>query len=248
MINHEFFFLINMCMLSRMFFVLNDHPLSIRQLLIMVSVQVVSLLVFEFEVSLGLLLAFLITFNGIYYYLESDLITNYIRGRILYILIMAVSLGFFVSPAMGISFDPGLRSLASEAEIYFYGFEFLRSYNIGKLNLIVSGMLFMVNEANLLVRLLLRASNMEPVEVSPEGKLDEAEYNAGRVIGILERELMYIFGLSLNFTAVAFIMAAKGFARFRDLDKRPFAEYVLTGTLASTLIAILAALVVNSVN
>ena len=42
----------------------------------------------------------------------------------------------------------------------------------------------------------------------------------------------YLFG---------FVLAAKSFARFKELDKREFAEYVLIGTLISMILAIVAA-------
>lgn len=69
--------------------------------------------------------------------------------------------------------------------------------------------------------------------------LDERAYNAGRVIGILERWLMYsVLVVSDEYAVNALVVAAKGFARFRQLDQREFAEYVLIGTLASTLLTI----------
>lgn len=72
-----------------------------------------------------------------------------------------------------------------------------------------------------------------------QGELDQREYNAGRVIGILERWLMYsVIVTSQNYNVIAIIIAAKGIARFRELDRREFAEYVLIGTLASTLLTI----------
>lgn len=42
-----------------------------------------------------------------------------------------------------------------------------------------------------------------------------------------------------NLAALGLVLAAKGLARFKDLDKRPFAEYVLIGTLISVAAAIL---------
>ena len=48
-----------------------------------------------------------------------------------------------------------------------------------------------------------------------------------------------------EYSAVAFILAAKGVARFKQLEEREFAEYVLVGTLASTLLTILVAGVIR---
>ncbi|MBK81962.1 MAG: hypothetical protein CMQ43_13725 [Gammaproteobacteria bacterium] len=58
-------------------------------------------------------------------------------------------------------------------------------------------------------------------------------------MGILERWLMYsVLVVSDEYAVIAVVVAAKGFARFRQLDQREFAEYVLIGTLASTLFTI----------
>jgi hypothetical protein len=112
----------------------------------------------------------------------------------------------------------------------------------------LTGFLLVANEANLLIRSLFHRFHLEPrVEAdgaagTPGGQLDLKEYNAGRIIGILERWLMYsVLVVSQNINVVALLIAAKGFARFRQMDERAFAEYVLIGTLASTLLTVLVA-------
>ena len=50
---------------------------------------------------------------------------------------------------------------------------------------------------------------------------------------------MFYFILNGEISSIAFIVAAKGFTRFKELDDRLFAEYVLIGTLLSTLLAVL---------
>jgi len=68
---------------------------------------------------------------------------------------------------------------------------------------------------------------------------DNKEFNAGRVIGILERWLMFAVIASTNdWSALGFIIAAKGLVRFKKLDDTDFAEYLLVGTLLSALFAI----------
>ena len=105
------------------------------------------------------------------------------------------------------------------------------------------GLLLVANEANFAIRSLFHVSGVEPRSPSaPDGGIDQREYNAGRIIGILERWLMYIvLVISHNYTIIAIVIAAKGFARFKALDDREFAEYVLIGTLASTLITVVIA-------
>ena len=42
-----------------------------------------------------------------------------------------------------------------------------------------------------------------------------------------------------NYNVIALILAAKGIARFRQLEEREFEEYVLIGTLASILLTVM---------
>lgn len=116
---------------------------------------------------------------------------------------------------------------------------------------VLMGLLLLANEVNLLIRALFHHFQLEPTqaveqesadtaqEANSEKQIDQREYNAGRIIGILERWLMYsVIVVSQNYNVIAFILAAKGFARFRQLEERAFAEYVLIGTLASTLFTV----------
>ncbi|HEX6982721.1 MAG TPA: hypothetical protein VF181_08160 [Balneolaceae bacterium] len=45
-------------------------------------------------------------------------------------------------------------------------------------------------------------------------QFDEGEYNTGRLIGMLERIFVFLFVLFNQYTAIGFILAAKGVARF----------------------------------
>lgn len=103
------------------------------------------------------------------------------------------------------------------------------------------GFLLVANETNLAIRTLLHRFQMEPTTPThgETRTLDDREYNAGRVIGMLERWLIYLVVVfAQNYNVIALILAAKGFARFRQMDEREFAEYVLIGTLASLLLTI----------
>ncbi|XOZ33607.1 hypothetical protein ACMDCT_15595 [Halomonadaceae bacterium KBTZ08] len=103
------------------------------------------------------------------------------------------------------------------------------------------GFLMVANETNLAIRALLHRFQMEPRKTQGEDAdtLDDREYNAGRVIGMLERWLIYLVVVfAQNYNVIALILAAKGFARFRQLEEREFAEYVLIGTLASLLFTV----------
>jgi hypothetical protein len=78
-----------------------------------------------------------------------------------------------------------------------------------------------------------------------EERIDLVEFNRGRIIGVLERLIVLVLMAVKGYQAIAFLMAAKGLIRSKDLESRDFAEYFLIGTLASMAFALLAGLVVQ---
>ncbi len=69
-------------------------------------------------------------------------------------------------------------------------------------------------------------------------EIDKQELNRGKIIGVIERNLFFFFVMTGNYTSIAFILTAKGFTRFKELDDKNFAEYVLIGTLLSSALSI----------
>ncbi|HOW91606.1 MAG TPA: hypothetical protein PK883_04745 [Anaerolineaceae bacterium] len=81
-----------------------------------------------------------------------------------------------------------------------------------------------------------RPNSLRPVTGLKEG---------GRIIGYLERLLIYVFILSGQFAGVGFLVAAKSIFRFgelKDSENRKQAEYIIIGTFTSFLLAILVSL------
>ena len=76
----------------------------------------------------------------------------------------------------------------------------------------------------------------EALETGTTDRLPGLE-NAGRVIGWLERSLLYGLILAGAPGAAAVVIAAKSIARFPAFSEEKFAEYYLIGTLLSFLIA-----------
>lgn len=70
---------------------------------------------------------------------------------------------------------------------------------------------------------------------------------AGRLIGFLERVLIFAFVVMGQWAAIGFLLAAKSIMRFNDTRsaKRPVSEYVLLGTLLSFGFAIATGLLVR---
>ena len=73
--------------------------------------------------------------------------------------------------------------------------------------------------------------------------------DGGRIIGYLERLLIYVFILSGQFAGVGFLVAAKSIFRFGELkesENRKQAEYIIIGTFTSFLLAIVVSLAVQA--
>lgn len=81
----------------------------------------------------------------------------------------------------------------------------------------------------------------------PESKeiIFKRDNNAGRFIGTIERIIILIF-ISINqYSAIGLVLTAKSIARYDRITKeKDFAEYYLLGTLISTLIVIVTAIVI----
>lgn len=108
-----------------------------------------------------------------------------------------------------------------------------------RMQLELFGLLLAANEANLAIRAVFDGLDLKPKSLpAGQGVLDVGEFNRGRVIGVLERVLLYLFILQGQYGAIGFILAAKAFTRFKALDDRAFAEYVLIGTLLSASLAL----------
>jgi len=116
------------------------------------------------------------------------------------------------------------------------------------------GLFLCLNEVSTFVRLALQVLKVKPSvcggrssakaehpaggssdasKSDPDPTLDEDELQRGRWIGILERVIVFALILMGQYGVLGFVLTAKTMARFKSLDKRPFAEYFILGTLLS---------------
>lgn len=73
----------------------------------------------------------------------------------------------------------------------------------------------------------------------------EGHPNAGALIGILERALILLFLSVGQYSAIGFVLTAKSIARYNKMADDPtFSEYYLLGTLLSSLLVIIAYLLI----
>lgn len=105
--------------------------------------------------------------------------------------------------------------------------------NVAAVVLIV---LFLCKPASIMVRIVLRC-----VQQDDEQEKSGIE-KAGTAIGMLERLIIATFTLCGQPAAIAFVIAAKSLARFKQLESQAFAERYLVGTLLSSFLALTASL------
>lgn len=92
--------------------------------------------------------------------------------------------------------------------------------------------------ANIFIKLMLTSYSVHMPQVPQSG------FNAGALIGNLERWLILAFVILGHYEAIGLLIAAKSIIRFGEKETAQ-TEYVLAGTLMSILIAVMAGLFVT---
>ena len=93
--------------------------------------------------------------------------------------------------------------------------------------------------ANIFIKLMLKHYSVNmPAD-------NDSAFNAGALIGTIERWLILIFVCLQRYDALGLLIAAKSIIRFGDKETAK-TEYVLAGTLMSIFIAVMAGLLVSA--
>lgn len=110
-------------------------------------------------------------------------------------------------------------------------------------------MLIACKPTAILVKLILDTLPQLTIHFEQESEIsnatEEAGAGGGRLIGILEREMIILLAFWQQFGAIGFVLAAKSIARYKQLEQQSFAEKYLVGTLSSALIALLVSLLIG---
>ncbi len=233
----QFFYTLNSIYFFRLFFLFRDKPVNLKSTLILTLLQILPLLLFDISFQLFTFIVLLFVINLLQYFLEKTGEVNFYRF-ISFVCLFILTF-IFSSGSFGLEFNVATFQLFKRLNVLVPPIFIKTKINFTQLNIILFGSLILVNEVNFLIRYFFEFLNLYPVNAGEEKKIDEKEYNAGRVIGMLERILIFLFVLLGEITVIGFIIAAKGFTRFKELDKRDFAEYVLIGTLLSSFLALI---------
>jgi hypothetical protein len=230
---------LNLILLTRLVYLRSDGPLSTGSAVrVAVILTVLMAVVFQFGPAsiAALVVAAAVIFWEPVIGQRVDMASGYRLGGLV---AQAVVPAYIGSLAGAFEFSPLFVAVGSHAAAHLPFLVPANAVDLDRGMLILLGLLLLGNETNILVRAVFHHLDLEPRRVGSD-ELDTAEYNAGRVIGILERWLMFLVVLwSEDLSALAFIIAAKGLARFRQLEEKTFAEYMLVGTLLSALVSVI---------
>lgn len=158
---------------------------------------------------------------------------------------LAATLAATLIPLNLAGFDPELSAFADAAwrELRAAA-PFLSALDADRLRRVLAvavGLLLAALESNFVVLVVLRKYKMIPVTGFRPGAA-----GLGRLIGMLERTVLFILIVTGNLGAIGFVVAAKALARYKELEQKEFAEYFLVGTLLSVLCSLAAGFAVRA--
>jgi len=244
----DFFFLMNVLLVSRLAYLFEDGPLKAPGLFFRSAVIIAGLCAFRISPAWAVLLILFAAMMAFQHRLEMRL--KRLEGaRLLLLLAESLVASVFVSSWIGLAVSQDALGSLSALGRYTALVPVIAHLDRPNGALVIMGALLVLNEANYVLRFLLAGLRVGPLASSGNAAdmtpADRREYNTGRVIGLLERLSIYLAVMTDQVGAIGLVLAVKGLARFKEMDHRPFAEYVLVGTLLSALLAVLVALLVK---
>ncbi len=230
-----FFITINLILISRLGLTFKDQGAPASSVLKMSALPLFSLLLIDINLTWYILFIYLVFYPALFIYLEKKADHLY-RNRLISLAIHVFVIGMIFSPLFSANVNRLFLEIITGPEGIIEG--------VLSLQVLLFGLLLVMNEMNIVLRYLMEKLNLASIgEVGQP--VNDQEYNTGRIIGMLERIFIFIFTIAGQFAAVGFILTAKGVVRYQDFKDRTFAEYVLIGTLLSTLLAFGAALILS---
>ncbi len=242
----EYLYLVFVVLLARALAASHEGPMSCRRFALSIGLPILSLAAMRMTPSLAVVAAVIAVGGGLAYALDRDgLARNLVRFAASLALLAGLSLigPRESSPVRFADWATRAARAVSGASVLLAGVD---GRGLSRALAVLSGALFVSTEVNHLTRYILLRFKVTPAAGGAAQARGEAELRRGKIIGIVERLLIYYFVLTSSLSAIGFVLAAKGFTRFRELDDRNFAEYVLIGTLLSASGAILVGMAARS--
>jgi hypothetical protein len=259
--NTYFYYLFSMVMLSRLVFQSGDGPITKKGSILKGLLELTALiLVSNFQLNLLWLSILIILLNIATYFIDEKMKADFFIYRFMILLAYSFVFSIFFSEKTNLIIpNKFILSIKQFLECHNVLFFIIKKVSWKYFLVFLSGALLAANEVNYVIRFVLSKLKVEPhkhqhnktktnsrTQVETNEK-DTAELKRGRIIGIIERILIYYFIIEGSLASIGFILAAKSFTRFKELDDKDFAEYVLIGTLLSTSLALVTGLLVQKI-
>jgi hypothetical protein len=232
-----FFAIINLILISMLCFTMRDEGITgLKDILWLTIIPLFILPFLKVNFSWILLAGYLLLIRPFTLTFLEKSKNKLNQNRILALFLHILMTGFLASPVFDLRFACWLTSAEKEfIDIFFTGVPFLHWQYF---HAVIFGFLMILNESNIAIRFILEKLSLTPLS-NDHHEIDDRQFRTGRVIGFLERIFVFLFILLNQYTAIGFIIAAKGVLRYPDFGKKNFNEYILIGTLLSVLFAML---------
>ena len=240
-----FFAILNLILFSRLRFTLRDKPLSDTGDFVRLTIFPLLTIPFLSVTAGWVVLIIYLLLRPIINRLFEFSSTNLNRNRMDALFVDILAVGILASPLFALQPASWMSGFEQSLLHLFHpeGSEGTVNWQVSFA--ILFGFLMILNEINLLIRYILEKLQLAPISELQQQQIDEKQFRTGRVIGFLERIFVFLFILMGQYTAIGFVLAAKGVVRYPEFGNRNFAEYILIGTLLSVLMAMGVAFVVG---
>jgi hypothetical protein len=248
--NIEFYYFLICIIIPRLFAQWNDEPIDksiFYRILLLFTVE--AFLFIPFINVSGWIAFFLLAivyhcFQFIINLLSKNIILNRIISFIFIILISSFVFGIFPDRIIFNDLSASIIKKIIKNNAIFIEYS---SQAIKKGIIYIFGILALINEINHIIRYILKLIGTEPQHHQSSDNLEEFETDTtdqqelyrGKIIGVIERILFFFIVVTNHYGSIGFILIAKGFTRYKKLNDKSFAEYVLIGTLLSASLSIL---------
>ena len=123
--------------------------------------------------------------------------------------------------------------------------EFFKTETVSTILTISLAILYLLNPVSIFITEFFLASGLRRPYESDSTRSTQL-IRAGKIIGMLERILVFILIYYSQYAAIGFLLTAKTVTRFKDLENRDIAEYYLIGTLLSIVIAFIVSILARA--
>ena len=226
-----FLYLLNVVLITRALWVFSDEQVRCSVLATGFVIQLSALLLLQWGLVVLLLIAGIILTNLLTWFLERGTVDQGRKfgARMVGLVCWLMVLGILCSNLLDVSFSSWTIKMIHRVRELSDVLDLMGQNHLLIILACCAGIFLAVVEAHTAVRFFFQTLNVKPGikrndRPSEPIEIDQVEYNRGRVIGALERLMTFFFVLNGAYSALGFLIAAKGMTRFKQLDDREFAE------------------------